>query len=699
MYVKMVSRALIKQLAAPAAIVILVLFVFMPAQDTTFVNWDDDDLLLANTRYQTVNSESLQWMFTTSYAGHFQPLTWLSYALDYALWRGNPFGYRLTNVILHAFAALAFYFVARRLLAAASADVGDATGDACIWPAAFAAAVFACHPLRAESVAWIAERRDVLGGFLYILTVAFYLRYVSARRLAEQELSSTTGPGKPAWVKARGALLMLYATVVITCGLSLLAKATAITLPLVLLILDVYPLRRMHGDLKIRNSPDAVVGFTGLRWRVLLEKLPLFVLALAGGVRALIAQAEGGALLSVSEHDWAARFAQACHGLTFYVWKTIWPANLGPLYQIPSRDVLLGPTLWLHIGAIIACIYVTARLRRRWPALAVALAIYAVILAPVLGFAQSGPQLVADRYSYLSCSGFAILAGYALLWLHTSAPLRAASPKRAVLAFIALLCVAGLGLATSRQVKIWRNPLTLWAHGARVSNTSSIAHVNYADALAAAKLYDEAANHYATALTLDPQDAVALHHLGDLHLIKQRPEAAIRYYIRALSIDPNRRGAPLSLAQLLVDQGRPHQAVMVLRDSARRQLSRNRQHGESIIRHSPLPILPSDTLRLIDYLAELLTTYPDTTVRNGEEAVTWAELASDAQGNAHAPSLLTLATALAEAGRFAEAVETAEKALEIAQRDNDIRLAKELGHRLTLFRQGTTVLNRVSTPP
>ncbi len=631
----------------PVALVVLVAIVFMPALDAGFVDWDDDDLLFYNTRYRTFSADSLRWMFTTSFAGHFQPLTWLSYSLDWALWKRELFGYHLTSVVLHALTAVGFYFLSRRLLAAGSRNNSDISSAPIVLSAGFAAALFAIHPLRAESVAWLAERRDVLGGLFYVLAVGCYLRYAGAVRGRRAFESVSSGRR---W----------YVAAVASCTLSLLAKASAVTLPLVLVILDFYPLRRWDRGRNTRSGPGR---------GTIIDKLPFLVLAVAAGWRAIIAQEEGGALYGLAQHDIWTRLAQACYGLVFYVWKTIWPTNLGPLYEIPPREVLFGPMLWISLAVLAVIGFTAARARRRFPAIPAALTVYVVVLFPVLGFAQSGPQLVADRYSYLPCMGLAVLAGAGLLrFIQTDAWVR--NPNhRAMVALLSVFLVTSLAWATFfHQANIWLSAQTLWAHGVRVSPNSAVAHTNYADALVRTDtLFTDAARHYHRALELNPFDPVALHHLADLFRRVGEIDDAIRYYLRTLQVDPNRKEACLSLARLFANTGRPQQAVEVLRDGATR-------HPEA--------------LDLIDYLAQLLSTHPDENVRNGEEAVKWATHLSRAHSNANPRSLMTLATAYAEAGRFDEAVATAQRALELAERNGDDRLSSELLRRLTLFRQG-----------
>ena len=309
--------------AAPVAIIALVLLAYIPALDASFVNWDDYRLLFNETTYQNLNAEGLRWMFTTSYAGHFQPLTWLSYSLDYAVWGRSAFGFHLTNVVLHMAVAVTFYLVGRRLLAVGTGIDQAATSRPLILSASFAAVLFAVHPLRAESVAWVSERRDVLSGLFFVLAVGFYVWFATS---AGRPACTGRVFGSPRRHRC------YYAAALACCLLSLLAKATAMTLPLVLLVLDVYPLRRLGGAASAANRGGG---------RVWSEKIPFFLLAFAAGLRALLAQEEGGALYQLEEHGVPARFGQACYGLGFYLRKTC-----GRRTWAPSMRFRRGRCCW-----------------------------------------------------------------------------------------------------------------------------------------------------------------------------------------------------------------------------------------------------------------------------------------------------------------------------------------------------------------
>ncbi|MFQ5591858.1 MAG: tetratricopeptide repeat protein, partial [Phycisphaerae bacterium] len=649
----------------PAGLVVLTVMVFMSALDAGLVFWDDDDLLISNTRYQIINGDNLKWMFTTSYAGHFQPLTWLTYAMDFAIWGADPLGFHLTSVLFHVMTAVSFYFLTRSLLAEAMGSPELARSKPLVLSAGCAAALFALHPLRAESVAWIAERRDVVSGLFYVLAVACYIRYAasyatgSADRAGTQQEESLDGAAFALTAARRKRVAnrwVWYAGVLLLCLLSLLAKATAITMPFVLLILDAYPLRRTSGGAK---------WWRAFSRRVWMEKLPLFAMAGAAGIRALIAQSEGGSLASYEDYGLLPRLAQACYGLVFYLVKTLWPVNLSPLYEIPAHASQLGWQLWGSLVAVVGLAWMAFVWRRRFPAIAAALAVYAVVLAPVLGLAQSGPQLVADRYSYLSCMGLAVVVGSALLRSFRGDSWWAVGHRRAALGLCMAGLIAVLQQATFHQADIWRSPLRLWGWSVRVSPNSAIAHVNYADALAVADVIDGAIYHYRCGLALNPEDAVALHHLGDALCRIGEYRAASFRYMRALQIDPTRRRACYSLARILVGLGRATDAVAVLRDGIRRN---------------------PDEWEMVEYLALLLSCHPDADIRSTAEAVSLASRASLGQGANDPHALLTLATALAGDNRFNEAVTTAQRALVVARKEGKHSLASSISKRLAMFR-------------
>jgi len=638
-------------LGVPTAVVLLTLVVFVPALASGFVHWDDDDLLFGTTHYQEFTPESLAWMWSTTFAGHFQPLTWLSYSLDYLWTQHDPFGYHLTNVALHLFNAALFYWLTLRLLRRGLASRAAHGSRALVMSAGVAALVFAIHPLRAESVAWIAERRDVLSGFFYLIAIHCYISFGSVWTPRSDDGPSTAlSPERPTgrtfWIVA-----CFLAFVAAT-----LAKASTVMLPLVLLVLDAYPL----GRLKRRDhGADAA-------WpRIILEKVPFLAVSVIVGLLAINAQSASGALYPLNEYGLPLRAAQAFYGSAFYVWKTLLPIGLGPLYPIPDRSVVFGWMLPAGLATFGVLVLVAVMARRRYPVVWVALTVFVIQLLPVVGVFQSGPQFVADRYTYLACMGFAVLAGALCLHLMLKPRLWSDSRLRAGAVLVAACIISWLTHATFRQASYWDSPLALWQRGVQVSPDSSIAHVNLADAYIASGYPAEAVHHYRRGLLLNPRDSIAASHLGRVLARAGEHGPATRMFTLGLSLQPERSADYRRLALSLVATGRAEKAVTVLRNRARRA--------------------PHE-LATIEMLSDLLCTFPEPDIRDGAEAVRWATRLYHVRGKSDIPAMLLLATALAENGQFDRASSTAEKALMLARKNEKYRLIAELERRLELFR-------------
>lgn len=281
--------------ALAVAVAGLTFLAFVPVLGNEFVSWDDDTLILNNPDFRGFELRHLRWMFSTMILGNYQPVTWLSFALDYTIWGLRPFGYHLTNLILHSLGAALFFFIARRML---RASCPLARGPAIDLAAAAAALLYSVHPLRVESVAWAVERKDVLSGFFLFACLLAYLRGIEA----------AARPVRRGWIVLSLVLFVL----------SLLSKVWGITFPLVLLILDTYPLKRFNpGERRAR----------------LVEKLPFIFLAGAAALTALYAQTNYAT--SVARLDVAGRFAQSAFGIVFYFAKMLLPLRLSPIYEHP----------------------------------------------------------------------------------------------------------------------------------------------------------------------------------------------------------------------------------------------------------------------------------------------------------------------------------------------------------------------------
>jgi protein O-mannosyl-transferase len=418
---------------------------FWPALGNGLV-WDDGTNLIANRHLDALDGGLVRWAFSSFLLGHYQPLSWLSLAADRALWGGRPAGYHLTSLLLHLADVLLFAALARRLLAAArreeSASVATDLG------ALVAAAVFALHPLRVESVAWATERRDVLSAAFCLAALLAWLATVDRERAGRPRL---------AWGAAATALF----------ALSLLSKALALGLPVALVVADLYPLRRWRpGDGRRAAG------------RLLVEKTPFFALSALFGVIALRAQEAGGALVGVARYGWVERLFQAAYSALFYP-RALVALSWSPLYERPTR---LDPLAPRFLVPALGCVAVTAALvvwRRRFPAGLAVWAAYLALLAPVSGLAQSGVQLVADRYSYLAALPFALLAGggVAAGWRALRRPPARAAAAAAVVAVLALWAVL-----TWRQTRVWHDDEALWRQVA--THTPSAMALNNLGALA-----------------------------------------------------------------------------------------------------------------------------------------------------------------------------------------------------------------------
>ena len=524
---------------APALVGLATLLVFLPALGNQFVNWDDEVNLVSNPQFRGLGWDQLRWMFSNSLGGHYIPVTWLSFALDYVLWGMRPAGYHATSVVLHTANAILFYFLARRLLHAAV----QADGRSVILGAAVAALLFSLHPLRVESVAWATERRDVLMGFFTLLCVLAYLRAVE-----------------------RGGAGALHRgwqwTAVGLFGLALLSKSVVVGLPVVLILLDVYPLRRSRG------RSQAGPGTSGERTllRLAIEKTPFVALAAAVAAVTLTVGAGHRLMTSLEALGVLQRLAISAYALTFYLWKTVAPWPLSPLYTL-FHPVLPWSLSYVIPAAFVVLVTLAAILGyRRWPAGLIAWATYIVLLAPVVGVLHNGAQIAADRYTYLSCAPWAILGGAGVAWCRHAALRRKLSPPMwtVVMGAAALVIVIFAGL-TIRQVAVWRDSVSLWTHAASVEPASDIPIFYLGWALTDAGRFDEARAHFERALRRVPDRLPDLKAQLDLHLgiVEQRaghPVAAERYFREALVQDPTHAVALIRLGTVLLEQGRGTEA-------------------------------------------------------------------------------------------------------------------------------------------
>ncbi len=470
-----------------AALVLAVGVSFAPTLTNDFVNWDDDVNLIDNTAFRGFDWSALRWMLTTTLGGHYQPLTWLSFALDHALFGMDARGYHLTSLVLHAANTLLVWLVLQTLLR----RLAVAPEPAIPKVAALGALLFALHPLRVESVAWATERRDVLSGFFWLAALLAYLRSVS-------------GPGPQ---PRRGQALVLGALV-----LSLAAKAWGMTFALVLLILDAYPLRRLARD------PGGA----------LREKIPIAIVTAVAAIVAFLAQRGVPEMRALAEHGLAARVAQAAYGLCFYLVKTVVPVGLHPARLLETP---LDPTAPRYLTAVAVAVAITAVavvIRKRQPWWLATWVAYVAIVAPVLGLAQTGPQLVADRYTYLALLPWTALltVGLARLW----------PSRRPLVTAGSLAALVVLASLTYRQTRVWHDSERLWNHTLALDPCNWVALTNRGfargDATASRADYD-------ASIRCNPRYALAYFNRGNLRHEQGDLSGAASDHSKVIELQPD----------------------------------------------------------------------------------------------------------------------------------------------------------------
>ena len=514
----------------PALIVLITFSTFLPVLKNGFVDLDNRTLT-ENFNYRGLGWDELQWMFGDFQFGQYQPLTWLTLALDYSIWWSDPFGYHWTNLVLHISNTVLFYYIALRLIIIAGPSA--ALSDEMTWriSAGLATVIAALHPLRVEAVAWASARAEVLAAVLFLSSIYCYLR---ARGYAE-----------PSRFRIRWLALSVLAY-----ACSLLAGPVGLMLPVVLLALDNYPLRRL-AKLSSGSPPEAR--------RVYLEKAPYLLLAVAFCVTALIARTHPSAVQAAGGNDVFNWMLNQLAAPGFYLWKAVLPIGLTPAYE-PGRYVLGLAAL---TGAVI-CVAVFAW-RRRWPSVSTAWVCYLALLLSVFSAQFPAPQTLADRHTYLAFLPLALLVSLAAVtcWQGCSTS-RLGHWTPFVAGGLATMLVLGLGVLTWEQSRTWQDAESLWKDTVAASPTKR-AYFNLASLSEAQGKYEDAIALYEKAAALDPEGWDA--HEKAASLLQQRGKIAeaIEHYRIVVQLNPNAVDARDNLAAGLVHQGKIGEAVQHFR--------------------------------------------------------------------------------------------------------------------------------------
>jgi protein O-mannosyl-transferase len=578
-----------------------------------FINYDDPRYVYENTKITGgLSISGIAWAFTHIHSMNWHPLTTISHMLDCQLYGLNAGWHHFTNVLLHTLAAILLFLALQQMTNA-------------VWRSAFVAAVFAIHPLRVESVAWVAERKDVLSGVCFMLTLLAYVYYT------------------------RGPSLSRYLAVALVFVFGLMSKPMLVTLPLVLLVLDYWPLSRIGGH---RSG-------TGRQLLIpVLEKVPLIALSAVSSIITFLVQK--GAVGRTEELPILERINNAVVSYVLYLRQMLWPVDLAVFYPHPENRL----PLWEIISSLLLLICITAvaiTLRKKRPYLITGWLWYLGMLVPVIGLVQVGWQGRADRYTYLPQIGLYIAITWAVADL-TSLWRR----QRTILSAAAILVIGALSLCAWVQTSYWRDSERLFRHALAVTTNNDVAENNLGIVFLGQGKVDEAVSLLQSAVDLRPDNSPAHENLAKALLQKGRVADALVHYRKLLELQPDNMEIHNIVGTVLVQQGR---------------IAEGAEEWQKVLAIEP------DNGNAMSNLAWVFAASPDQSVRDGPRAVQLAEQAVRISGGRIPILLRTLAAAYAESGRFSEAIQTAQQGIELANGQGNSGLATELQGNIALYQE------------
>ncbi|HEX5218066.1 MAG TPA: tetratricopeptide repeat protein [Verrucomicrobiae bacterium] len=649
---------------------LITLVVYLPAGRHDFIVFDDPEYVTENRIVQQgITLNGVSWAFTSFHASNWHPVTWLSHMLDCGLFGLNPGAQHIVNALIHAINAVLVLVLLLQL-----------TGR--LWPAAIVAALFAWHPLRVESVAWISERKDVLSMFFGLLCLLAYTKHAKESRTSELR------PQTPAYWLA----LLFFA-------LGLMAKPMLVTLPSVMLLLDWWLLKGVTRD---------EWQVTGSTWRrLVLEKTPFFLLVVVSCVLTVLAQ-RTEAVVALEHVPLDLRLKNAAVACGSYLLKTIWPMHLAVLYPLPRQIELVKVVAAL---VVIAGLTVVAwHWRKAKPHLLVGWLWFIGTLVPVIGIVQVGGQAMADRYTYLPHIGLFIAIVYELaVWSpgfsrkgerksKIAGPAKAGTPTGRALAVVAGAIALACLVATIRQLSYWKDSETLFAHTLAVTRDNPIAHINLGVALEQQGRIADARTQYEAAAKLDPNRVQAQVNLANMLDATGETERALEHYRMALQLNRNSPLVHLNFGSALVKLGRFDEAKQHYDEAKRlapndprafylmgKSLLRQGRSQEAVVEFKEALRIDPNHLQTLVWFARTRAVDFDPQVRQGSDAVKLAKQAVEMTGEGDPFILDTLAAALAESGRFVEAEQTLQRALQLLSDAGDTNTTA-LTTRLQLYR-------------
>jgi tetratricopeptide (TPR) repeat protein len=597
-----------------ACLFVLTWVVYAQTLRYDFVNYDDPRYVYQNTRITSgISVANVAWAFSHIHSENWHPLTTITHMLDCQLHGLNAGWHHFTNVLLHSLAVVLLFVALERMTGA-------------LWRSAFVSAVFAVHPLHVESVAWIAERKDVLSAFFFMLTLLAYLHYTRAPSIGR------------------------YLTVALGVALGLMSKPMLVTLPFVLLLLDYWPLGRF--ETKRANTGRRLL-------QLVLEKTPLIALSAVSSIVTFLAQR--GAIGWTEQLPVSARISNALVAYVIYIRQMFWPAGLAVFYPHPENRL---PVLEISL-AFILLVGITAAafvFRKKAPYLITGWLWYLGMLVPVIGLVQVGWQGHADRYTYLPQIGLYI----AITWAVTDFT-RSWRFQRMALSVGALIVVGALSWRCWLQTSYWRDSETLFTHALAVTSNNDVALNNLGIIFLEKGQLDDAISKLQAAIDLRPENGPAHDNLAKAFLKKGRVAEAMVHYRKLLEIDPENVEAANTVGTALIQQGHVKEAI----DQWQDVLAIQPENGNAA-----------------SNLAWVFATCPEDSIRDGARAVELGEKALRISGGKIAMIYKVLAAAYAENGRFADAIQTAQRGAELATNQGNPPLAAELESSIALYQSG-----------
>jgi tetratricopeptide (TPR) repeat protein len=647
---------------------------FWQVRNFDFINYDDNNYVYENQHVLTgLTGSNMVWAFTTGHTGYWHPLTWLSFMLDCQLFGPNPGLIHLVSLLLHVANTLLLFAVLKKMTAS-------------LWPSAFVAAAFALHPMHIESVAWIAERKDVLSTFFWILTLAAYVGYVRRRGLFRYLLA-----------------ILLFA-------FGLMAKPMVVTLPFILLLLDYWPLNRFAPQIietaarPIHKSVSASDRRAVLH-RVIVEKIPFFALSAVLSVATFLVQWSMGIAPDINVLPLHSRVANAFLSYAKYICKMFWPQNLAIIYPLNADAIQFWPAVLcalLLIGISLFALY----FGRKQKYLLVGWFWFVVTLIPVIGLIQSGAQALADRYTYIPYIGLFIMIAWGVPALVSRMPYR-----KIVLGLSAVIVLTALGICTRLQASYWNNSANLFTHAIEVTQNNYIAQNYLAHYWRAQGNIALAVEHYKESLQIKPIYVSALLGLGCALGDQGNSNQAIAYFQKALQLKPDSAEAHDNLGVALRKQGKLDEAIAQFeqavcikpdladcRNSFAKTLIMKGRLDDAIDQFRAAVRLKPDWYAPMNDLAWYIATHPEIKNRDVNEAIRLATRACELT-NYKSPAIVgTLAAAYASAGRFPEAINTAKTALALARAANLLKIENIIQYHLTFYEQGKPYVEPPAKP-